>query len=471
MTAQIKAKIPEDVKQVMNTLISNGYEAYVVGGAVRDCIMRNTPHDWDIATNAQPGHTRLLFDRTIDTGLKHGTVVAMVNGEGYEITTYRIDGDYSDGRHPDSVEFASHIEDDLSRRDFTINAMAMDIDGNIVDPFGGIEDIEKKVIRCVGDPNKRFAEDALRMLRAVRFEAKFGFTLADNIRVSIANNACNLCNVSYERIEDELTKMLLTNGLRKGFMDAYKCGITKVVLPEFDAIMDVYLKGPGGSSESIGEHSLSVAEKVEANIVCRWAALLHDMGFALSSSTGDRSVLHAAKSAGMAESVLHRLKFSNKDISDITDIIRHHEDRNMEMADVRFFVASRDHELLGNYVNLIRSDTVTHSKSLSMSDMKAVIDPCRKLMHDIYLCMRDGTAITKHDLAIDGRQLMEVGLEGKEIGEFNELAYRACLANPEYNSRQILTAMAEAFLKEKRALTEATRTGDEPVCIDDGDER
>ena len=470
MTAQINAKIPEDVKQVMNTLISNGYEAYVVGGAVRDCIMRNTPHDWDIATNAQPGHTRLLFDRTIDTGLKHGTVVAMVNGEGYEITTYRIDGDYSDGRHPDSVEFASHIEDDLSRRDFTMNAMAMDINGNIVDPFDGIEDIEKKIIRCVGDPDRRFAEDALRMLRAVRFEAKFGFTLANNIRVSIANNARNLCNVSHERIEDDLTKVLLTKGLRQGFMDAYKCGITKVVLPEFDTMMDVYLKGPG-TSESIGEHSLMVAEKVDANLVCRWAALLHDMGLVLSPNTGESPNIHAARSAGMAESILHRLRFSNKDSSDIIDIIRHHEDRNMEMADVRYFVASRDSKLLGNFINLIRNDTVVHSRNKPIADMKTIADPCRKLMHDIYLCMKDGTAISKRDLVIDGKQLTEVGLEGKEIGEFNEIAYRACLENPEFNNRQVLTAMAEAFLKGKRTLTEAVRTGDEPVYIDDGDER
>ena len=170
MNENMYGKIPYNVCQILKTLNSNGYQGYIVGGAVRDYVMGREPHDWDIATNATPDRVKDLFDKTVDTGIKHGTVTAMVAGEGFEITTYRTDGKYSDGRHPDSICFRDDIKDDLGRRDFTINAMAMGINGKIVDPYGGLDDIKSGVIRCVGNPDERFSEDALRMMRAVRFE-------------------------------------------------------------------------------------------------------------------------------------------------------------------------------------------------------------------------------------------------------------------------------------------------------------
>ena len=237
-------KIPKSVTHILNKLNEHGYEGYIVGGAVRDYVMDNEPHDWDIATNAKPDQVKAIFSKTIDTGIKHGTVTAMMAGTGYEITTYRCDGKYSDGRHPDDVSFVDSIEEDLARRDFTINAMAMDAEGNIVDPFGGLDDIKKGVIRCVGNPDDRFSEDALRMMRAVRFESKLGFELEDETKKSSEHNVDKRQNVSAERIRDEFTKMLVSDNPKKGFIDAYETGLTAKVMPEFNAIMECEQNSP-----------------------------------------------------------------------------------------------------------------------------------------------------------------------------------------------------------------------------------
>ena len=203
-------KIPNDVLLIMNTLAEAGYEAYAVGGCVRDSLLGREPKDWDITTDALPEAVKALFRRTIDTGIEHGTVTVMRGKTGYEVTTYRLDGAYSDGRHPDSVTFTPELREDLRRRDFTINAMACAADGTIVDLFGGQEDLEKQVVRCVGDPDERFTEDALRILRAVRFSAQLDFAIEPETWEALRRHAPNLVHVSRERILAELTKTLLS---------------------------------------------------------------------------------------------------------------------------------------------------------------------------------------------------------------------------------------------------------------------
>ena len=203
-------KIPNDVLLIMNTLAEAGYEAYAVGGCVRDSLLQREPKDWDITTDALPEAVKALFRRTVDTGIEHGTVTVMRGKTGYEVTTYRLDGAYSDGRHPDSVTFTPELREDLRRRDFTINAMACAADGTLVDLFGGQEDLEKRVVRCVGDPDERFTEDALRILRAVRFSAQLDFAIEPETWEALRRHAPNLVHVSRERILAELTKTLLS---------------------------------------------------------------------------------------------------------------------------------------------------------------------------------------------------------------------------------------------------------------------
>ena len=234
----MKLTIPSNAEKILHILEENGYEAYVVGGCVRDSILGRTPDDWDITTSASPEQVKELFHRTVDTGLQHGTVTVLMDKEGYEVTTYRVDGDYEDGRHPKQVMFTSSLEEDLKRRDFTINAMAYHPVRGLVDLFHGMEDMQAKIIRCVGNPMERFHEDALRILRAVRFSAQLGFTIEKETKNGIRVLAPNLKCVSAERIQTELVKLLVSphpDYLRV----AYETGITKEFLPEFDRCMDI----------------------------------------------------------------------------------------------------------------------------------------------------------------------------------------------------------------------------------------
>ena len=233
---KMKLNIPSGAEIILNTLEQHGYEAYVVGGCVRDSILGRCPDDWDITTSASPEQVKALFRRTVDTGLQHGTVTVLIEKEGFEVTTYRVDGDYEDGRHPKEVRFTSNLKEDLKRRDFTINAMAYHPERGLVDLFGGVNDMEKKVIRCVGDPMERFQEDALRILRAVRFSAQLGFTIEASTKEAIGALAPNLKLVSAERIQVELVKLLVSPNpdyLRA----AYETGVTAEFLPEFDVCM------------------------------------------------------------------------------------------------------------------------------------------------------------------------------------------------------------------------------------------
>ena len=229
-------EIPADVAQIINTLEQAGFEAFAVGGCVRDTILGRTPGDWDITTSARPAQVKALFRRTVDTGIQHGTVTVLLGKEGYEVTTYRIDGEYRDGRHPEAVAFTASLKEDLARRDFTINAMAYSPKTGIIDVFGGMEDLERRVIRCVGSARERFGEDALRILRAVRFSAQLGFAIDPETEEAIQEMAGRLELISRERIQVELDK-LLCSANPGYFRKVYELGITAVVMPEFDRAM------------------------------------------------------------------------------------------------------------------------------------------------------------------------------------------------------------------------------------------
>ena len=228
---ELKLNIPEYVKKVVNTLNQNGFEAFVVGGAVRDAMLGQNPDDWDVTTNAMAEQTKQCFDRHFDTGIKHGTITVLMDKKPVEVTTYRIDGEYKDNRRPETVAFTADIKEDLKRRDFTINAMAYNEQAGLLDLYGGAEDLKNKIIRCVGDADTRFGEDALRIMRAIRFAARLGFEIEEKTFKSIVKNRFLLKNISVERIQTELVKMLETSD---NLQLLFKSGVAEVIMPEVD---------------------------------------------------------------------------------------------------------------------------------------------------------------------------------------------------------------------------------------------
>ena len=306
-------KLPDDVQFIIHTLQLHGFEAYAVGGCVRDSILGREPGDWDITTSAMPEETKALFDKTFDTGIEHGTITVLLNHEGYEVTTYRIDGKYEDSRHPKEVTFTRNLKEDLLRRDFTINAMAYNDKDGIVDIFGGMQDLEKHMIRCVGNARERFSEDALRILRGVRFAAQLGFEIDEETKEGMKLLAPTLENISAERIQVELVKML-TSDRPELIRTAYELGITKVFLPEFDRMMETKQETLH-HMYTVGEHTIHAMMNVRNDKILRLTMLLHDTGKPEYKTMDEDGVahfkMHALGSERIAKEVLRRLKFDN----------------------------------------------------------------------------------------------------------------------------------------------------------------
>ena len=323
----MKIHLPDKVIHIIQILQNAGHEAYAVGGCVRDSILGRIPDDWDITTSARPAEVKALFGRTIDTGIQHGTVTVMLGKEGFEVTTYRIDGIYEDGRHPREVTFTGELREDLRRRDFTVNAMAYNETDGLVDAFDGLGDLKRKTIRCVGDARERFAEDAPRMMRAVRFSAQLGFSIEEDTQAAIRQMASNLCQVSAERIQTELMK-LVTSPHPEYLRLAWENGITAQILPEFDRAMEMPQNHPH-HVYSVGEHTLHGMMAVAPEKSLRLAMLFHDLGKPLCHSvdeTGlDHFYGHGELSGEIAETVLSRLKFDNATKEQVTKLVLYHD--------------------------------------------------------------------------------------------------------------------------------------------------
>lgn len=437
--------LPDDVKSICNSLNQAGYEAYVVGGAVRDHLLGKPPHDWDIATNTHPDQIKSVFSKTIDTGIKHGTVTVMLNNRGYEVTTYRVDGNYSDGRHPDTVEFTSSIDADLARRDFTINAMALDIHGKLIDPFGGRADLDKGIIHCVGNPYQRFAEDALRMLRAFRFEAQFNFQISAGTKCAIKQSVDKLNSVSAERIRDELTKLLVADHPALALEDAYLLGVTKVILPEFDRMTECPHENKYHYT-NVGRHSLAVVMGVPARSTLRWAALLHDVGKPDTKAYDDtkgryRYIGHPERSVEIASTILDRLKFSNADKNHILKLIQYHDYVSDTPSKLRRFAAEMGKDFFPDFNALRYADAYAHAPEYA----PYIQEKHDQMASKIQSYFDDGSAIGIHDLAITGNDLLEIGLRGKQIGDFLSRMLNECLGQPNLNNKQFLLTQAEKY--------------------------
>lgn len=443
----MKIEIPKHANYIIKTLQHHGYEAYIVGGCVRDAVLGRTPNDWDITTSAKPLQIKSIFNKTIDTGLKHGTVTVLMEKEPFEVTTYRIDGTYEDHRRPNDVTFTTNLREDLMRRDFTINAMAYNEKDGLVDMFGGLEDLQAGIVRCVGRADDRFDEDALRMLRAVRFAAQLGFAIDKEAQDAIKRQACFLKDISAERIQVELTK-LITSDHPEMIKICYELGMTAIFLPEFDEMMATPQNNPHHKF-NVGDHTVEALKHIDGDKVKRLAALLHDVAKPATRTTDDKGIDHFyghyEKSAEMAEAILRRLKYDNHTIKGVKHLIAWHDFRWDDetyagMAKVRRLVSKVGIDYFEPLLELQRADILGQSTYLQDKKLK-VLDETLAIYQEV---KRNHDCLSIKDLNIDGIALIRIGIPaGKRMGIILEKLLDMVIEEPKLNQRGILLELAK----------------------------
>lgn len=431
----MKIELPRKVVLIIKNLQRHGYDAYAVGGCVRDSILNRKPEDWDITTSAKPEQVKRIFRRTVDTGIEHGTVTVLIGKDGFEVTTYRVDGLYEDGRHPKEVTFTSRLEEDLKRRDFTINAMAYNDDERLVDAFGGMRDLNYHLIRCVGDPKERFSEDALRILRAVRFSAQLAFPIEPETAEAIKSLAPNLEKISAERIQAELVKLLVSDH-PEWIQDACELGITKVVLPEWDDMVGVKQNTPHHKYD-VAAHTVHALQNVKNDKVLRLTMLFHDMGKPVMKTTDengrDHFKGHAIASEQIAKTVMKRLKFDNDTIRKVTKLVAYHDYR-MEPtgANVRRAMHEIGVELFPYYLAVRLADTKAQSSYERRGKLENIIQ-IRELYRN---ALRNKECVTLKDLAVTGTDLINLGIApGKELGTLLNELLDMVIEDPAWNQK------------------------------------
>lgn len=431
----MKIELPRKVVLIIKNLQRHGYDAYAVGGCVRDSILNRKPEDWDITTSAKPEQVKRIFRRTVDTGIEHGTVTVLIGKDGFEVTTYRVDGLYEDGRHPKEVTFTSRLEEDLKRRDFTINAMAYNDDERLVDAFGGMRDLNYHLIRCVGEPKERFSEDALRILRAVRFSAQLAFPIEPETAEAIKSLAPNLEKISAERIQAELVKLLVSDHPER-IQDACELGITKVVLPEWDDMVGVKQNTPHHKYD-VAAHTVHALQNVKNDKVLRLTMLFHDMGKPVMKTTDengrDHFKGHAIASEQIAKTVMKRLKFDNDTIRKVTKLVAYHDYR-MEPtgANVRRAMHEIGVELFPYYLAVRLADTKAQSSYERRGKLENIIQ-IRELYRN---ALRNKECVTLKDLAVTGTDLINLGIApGKELGTLLNELLDMVIEDPAWNQK------------------------------------
>ncbi len=430
----------------MDALESKKYEAFVVGGCVRDSMMGKQPSDWDICTSAKPEQVKaaLCDHRIIETGIKHGTVTVLTDDGSYEVTTYRTESSYSDHRHPDKVEFTPYLLADLARRDFTVNAMAYNKRLGLVDWFGGKKDLQAKVIKCVGDPNERFKEDALRILRALRFAATYGFTIDEETYIAARSNKALLQKISAERISSELTK-LLCGKYAYAVLKNYSEIVTEV-LPE--------LKPCIGFEQNSLYHDCDVYEHIIRSVavydghwpVIKWALLLHDIGKPAcytEDETGGHFRGHELIGAEMAKSILERLRFDNESKAAVVQLVREHN-RHIEpnRASVQKLMSELGEEQTRRLLKVRRADQTAHAEG---TRHLYKVDRLEAIVNGI---IKDEACFQIKDLDIDGHDLMVLGIpEGPQIGTIMKKLLNDVIFGEAENRKSALLERAKEYLR------------------------
>jgi putative nucleotidyltransferase with HDIG domain len=436
--------VPKDLRDFTEVFAAAGFSCYFVGGAVRDSLLGRPVSDWDAATDAKPEQVRRLFKTVIPTGVQHGTVTVRWRGSSIETTTFRVDGEYKDGRRPESVRFTSELEEDLSRRDFTINGMAVDPrTGEVVDPSGGLADLDAGLIRAIGDPITRFTEDGLRPLRAVRFAARFGFAIDPATLAAIPATLARFRLVSAERIRDEFTKILVSDRAGEGVLRLDETGLLAEFLPELSSCKDV---GQGGPHRyDVFRHLVAACDAAPPDTVIRLAALLHDIGKPAKKTEGADGALtfygHDIESARLAAEALRRLKYPNSVVDDVVLLVRHHMfDYSDEWTDaaVRRFVSRVGLEYVERLAILRLADT--SGMGHGPADPRSVLP----LIDRVEALRAKDQAFGIKDLAIGGNQLAEIGWpKGPSMGKALSELLEAVLDDPELNTERKLIDIAE----------------------------
>lgn len=436
--SDFKINLPYKVNKIITTLQNHGFEAYAVGGCVRDSLMGRKPEDWDITTSAMPKEMKALFSRTFDTGIEHGTITVLLDHEGFEVTTYRIDGEYEDSRHPREVTFTRSLKEDLLRRDFTINAMAYNEKDGLIDMFGGLTDLQERRLRCVGSAIERFSEDALRILRGVRFSAQLGFSIEEETKKGMSRLASSLQKISAERIQAELVKTV-TARQPELLETAYRLGITKEFLPEFDRMMKTEQETPH-HMYNVGEHTLQSMRLVRSDKILRLTMLLHDTGKPALKTTDANGVAHfkkhAAESEHIAVTVLKRLKFDNDTLHKVSKLVYYHDYRMPARAkSVRKAMNIIGEDLFPYYMEIRRADVLAQSMYLREEKIKN-LDDIESLYNEI---KEAGQCVSLKELAVTGKDLIKAGMRpGKEIGEKLEEMLALVIEKPELNTKEEL---------------------------------
>jgi len=441
---------PKEVKLIIDTFYKNNFEAFMVGGCVRDILLGNLPKDYDITTSAKPEITISLFNKTIPTGLKHGTVTVLINNEPYEVTTYRTEGKYIDNRRPSSVNFVTDIKEDLSRRDFTINALAYNEKVGLIDYFNGTNDIKGKIIRCVGNADKRFKEDALRMLRAVRFSCQLNFDIEENTYTAIKNNYKLIKNISSERIRDELCKILISENPSKGLEILRATKLLEIILPEINALYNFSPKCTN-HNRNVFAHTLKVIDNTKNDLLLRLSALFHDVGklntlTPLNNGTFCGFPGHCLEGSIMVKKILSRLRFDNNTIKVVSKLIEHHLVLNATVMPTKYDVKILLNEIGTDNINLLFS--LQRADINSLDNPKVFLEKVRYTENLVNEIINNNEPLTIKDLNINGGDLISnLNLKpGKILGDVLNHLLNIVLENPDLNSKEKLLTLAKNFL-------------------------
>lgn len=457
-------KIPEELVKIGGIFRKNGFKAYLVGGAVRDMILGKKGHDYDLATNATPKQVMGIFKKVIPTGIAHGTVTIHIFGMQIETTTFRTEADYTDGRHPDSIKFATTIEEDLSRRDFTMNAIAADLEsGELTDPFDGQKDIRNKIIRTVGEPQERFAEDGLRPVRAVRFSGQLGFNIEEKTLAALSEPEVlkKTASISVERFRDEFCKMLLCERPSDSLKLLEKTGILNIFIPEFAICRNCSQKDSRGFHEfDVADHILYACDGAQkGNLEVKLAAFYHDIGKPECRTTeivdGEERVHfhgHETKSAQKALASMTALKFPNETIKNVVHLVQEHMfyyEHSWSDAAVRRFIIRVKPENIENLFALRLADIYGMHRTPLKEGSPAwnILLEFRKRIESV---LEKKSALGIKDLAVNGRDLMQEGIpSGKAMGMILNELFETVTESPAMNEKEKLLALAKNIFREK----------------------
>lgn len=439
--------IPNEVRSIINMLNDSNHKAYVVGGAVRDSILGREVHDWDICTSATPDEMMTVFKdlRVIKTGLQHGTITVLINDMPIEVTTFRIDGEYSDNRRPDNVAFTDDLTEDLRRRDFTMNAIAYNPTTGIVDPFDGIGDIEEKVIVCVGSAKDRFNEDALRILRALRFAGQLNFTLDSDITKEIKNLYRLLSNISMERINSEFCKIMQTDMINVIVLQYPE--LSKLLIPELEDMRGFNQNNPYHEFDVLYHTMMALRRSGTKDLIIRLSILFHDIGKPFSYQDGDDGYRHfkghGRISAEIAGKIMTRMKFDNDTRDKVVELIYYH-DATFQVGKkyVKRWLNKIGEDQLRRLLILRRADIMGHKLNYE----KSRIDKVNKMESVLDEVKKDNECFSLKDLAVNGNDLIQLGYKpGKELGNVLHKLLDEVIDGNANNDKDELLKLSESF--------------------------